>query len=374
MSRWEAAFYLEGAAGGGHLFTGAGFGAKTARGGEAVFNTGMSGYQEIFTDPSYCQQIVVMGYPHIGNTGINFEDLESKGLDLSGVVVREYCEKPSSWRSKMPLHDYLDKAGIAGISDVDTREITQLLRDEGAQRSILFPVADAKGASVEAYAKQLLQKVPSMEGLELVSRVSCKAPYLFDEGSQAKASRGTIVVYDYGVKSNILRCVARQGFRVQVVPYNLPHQEVMAMKPGAVVLSNGPGDPALVNGAVEEVQALLGKIPIMAICMGHQLLARALGAHTYKLKFGHHGINHPVKDLLNDKILITSQNHGFAVKAEDLRMKDVTLSHLNLNDNTVEGFSSEKMKFHSVQFHPEAKPGPNDASYLFDNFIKGFLQ
>lgn len=366
---WPAALYLEGD----HLFAGEGVGAKVTKGGEAVFNTGMSGYQEIFTDPSYYQQIVVMGYPHIGNTGVNWEDLESKGLDLSGVVMREYCEFPSNWRSKMPLSEYLAKAGIPAISGVDTRRITQILRDEGAQRAVLFPVESMTGEALKAKGKTLLAAVPSMEGLELVSKVSCRAPYKFGD-ENAPAKHGTVVVYDFGVKTNILRHMAERGFRVQVVPHNFPHQETLAYKPSAVVLSNGPGDPALVKGAVEEIQALLSNVPILAICMGHQLLARSVGAKTFKLKFGHHGINHPVKDLIHDKIIITSQNHGFAVRAEDLNMKDVRLSHINLNDQTVEGFSSEKMKFNSIQFHPEAKPGPNDASYLFDNFVKGFLQ
>jgi carbamoyl-phosphate synthase small subunit len=367
MSRWECALYLEN----GHLFVGEGLGARTSRGGEAVFNTGMSGYQEIFTDPSYCQQLVVMTYPHIGNTGVNAVDPESATLDLSGVVLRDYCPTPSSWRSELPLGEYLSRVGVPGIADVDTREITQFLRDEGAQRGILFPIADAKCDAL-AHGKSLMQAVPAMEGLELVSRVSCKTPYVFD--GSAEGTAGTVVVYDYGVKTNTLRHLRDRKFRVQVVPYNLPHQEVLAYKPKALLLSNGPGDPATVPHAVNELQGLVGKVPIMAICMGHQLLARAMGAKTYKLKFGHHGINHPVKDLLTGRILITSQNHGFAVKVEDLKSRDLTLSHINLNDQTVEGFVSDKMKFYSVQFHPESKPGPSDAAYLFDNFIKGFVQ
>lgn len=367
MTPWRAALYLEN----GHLFEGLGFGGSASRGGEAVFNTGLTGYQEIFTDPSYCEQIVVMTYPHIGNTGINFEDLESKGLDLSGVVVRDYCAEPSNWRSKLTLGDYLQKAKIPGIYDVDTRAITRILRSEGAQRGVIFPTQGIEANLVEEGAR-LMKTVRPMEGLELVSHVSTKTAYEFEPAGPSQ--RGTMVVYDFGVKHNILRHLKRHQFKVWVVPYNTPHQEVLALNPRGVLLSNGPGDPATVKGAVEEIQALLGKVPMLAICMGHQLLARALGSQTYKLKFGHHGVNHPVKDLLLDKILITSQNHGFAVREQDLKIKDVKLSHVSLNDNTVEGFMSEKLRFYSVQFHPEAAPGPSDANYIFDYFIKGFVQ
>lgn len=366
MNRWPTALYLEK----GHLFEGAGFGARLSQGGEAVFNTGMTGYQEIFTDPSYHKQIVVMGYPHIGNTGINFEDVESGSLYLSGIAVREYCEHPSNWRSKLTLSDFLAQADVPGISEVDTREITEIIRDEGAQRGVIFPTENV--ANTASHGKRLLSDVESMENLELISRVSCKNPYEFEPNSRSH-SKAVVVVYDYGVKLNICRHL-KSHFRVWVVPHHTTAREVLSYKPLAVVLSNGPGDPGVVKGAVEEIQNLLGQKPILAICMGHQLLARALGAKTYKLKFGHHGVNHPVKDLRTGRIMITSQNHGFAVPEEDLKLKDVTVSHLNLNDRTVEGFSSEKMKFLSVQFHPEAAPGPSDASYLFDNFVRGFLR
>ncbi len=355
----------------GALFSGRGFGKETSSGGEAIFNTGLSGYQEVFTDPSYSHQFVVMTYPHIGNTGMNFEDVESDKMYLSGVVVREYCPEPSNWRSKTSLHEYLIKAGVSAISDVDTREITKILRDQGAQRAVIFPTKEAEG-KLEAHAKKLLEKVPDMEGLDLVSLVSCKTPYQFNEGVAKNAP--TIVVYDFGVKTNILRLAAKEGLRVWVVPYNTPSEEVMKEKPVAVLLSNGPGDPAKVPGTVKEIQKLIGKVPILAICMGHQLISRALGAETYKLKFGHHGTNHPVKDLETGRIMITSQNHGFCVQEDTLKDKDVKVSHINLNDNTVEGITSKKYGFYSVQFHPEAKPGPSDASVIFDIFMKGYIK
>jgi len=367
---WDAILYLER----GHLFEGLGFGAEVCKGGEAVFNTGMTGYQEIFTDPSYCRQIVVMTYPHIGNTGVNSDDPESKRMDLSGVVTRQFCAEASSWRSRETLGQYLANGGIPIISDIDTRAVTQILRSEGAQRAVIFPKDLAKGKALSDFAQVALKDVPDMEGQELVSLVSTKDPYEFTLSEESRSDAGTFVVYDYGVKSNILRHLKRRRFKVMVVPYNYPYQDVLAFKPVGVVLSNGPGDPATVKGAVEEIQSVIGKVPVLAICMGHQLLARAVGAKTYKLKFGHHGINQPVKDITLNRILITSQNHGFAVRAEDIRGKDLVLSHVNLNDNTVEGFTSEKLRLYSVHVHPEAKPGPSDAAYIFDNFIRGFVK
>lgn len=368
---WNAALYLEN----GHLFLGKGFGSRQAQGGEAIFNTGMTGYQEIFSDPSYFQQVVVMTSTQIGNYGINLEDMESGELLLKGVVAREYFSDPSNWRSQQSLGDYLEKSGVPGISEVDTRRITQILRDEGAQRSVIFPFENESINEIQNKAKTILAKIPSMEGLELVSQVSCKSPWEFEaEKNKKRNTHGTIVVYDFGVKWNILRCLSDRGYRVKVVPYKTPYQEVMDEKPSAICLSNGPGDPARVPHATQEIQGLIGKVPILAICMGHQLLARALEGKTYKLKYGHHGVNHPVQEIETGRIMITSQNHGFAVEAASLPAKEVYVSLINLNDKTVEGFASRKMKFSSIQFHPEAKPGPSDANFLFDTFLKGFVK
>ncbi len=368
MIGWNAALFLEN----GHLFIGKGFGAKTTRGGEAIFNTGLSGYQEVFTDPSYRRQILVMTLPHLGNTGMNSIDMESGGLYLEGVVARSYTAKPSSWRSEISLDAYLEKGNVPGISEVDTRAITQILRDEGAQRAVLFPTDETNPAVIEKAGRSKLLEVPAMEGLELVSEVSCKNPYWWDEKNSGK--NGTVVAYDFGVKNNILRLFANQGFKVRVVPYHFSAAEVRKEKPRAIILSNGPGDPGEVKDTVQEIQSLVGEIPMFAVCMGHQLLARALGASTYKLKFGHHGCNHPVQDLRTKKVLITSQNHGFSVKGEELKGDGLAVTHVSLNDQTVEGFASERMKLASVQFHPEAAPGPREASHLFLDFIRGHMQ
>jgi carbamoyl-phosphate synthase small subunit len=367
MESWEAVLYLEN----GKFFVGRGFGAQATSGGELVFNTGMTGYQEIFTDPSYSHQVVLMTYPHLGNTGVNSEDIESEGLLLKGVVAREYEPNPSNWRSGSSLGDCLSQAGVPGVSEVDTREITRVIRGEGSQRAIIFPLENVSG-DIAQHGRSLLNNVPSMDGLELVSHVSCKSPWEFLP--QKASDRGTVVVYDYGVKHGILRQVKGRGFKVRVVPFDYPHQETLKESPVAVVLSNGPGDPSKVPNAIREIEGLLGRVPIQAICMGHQLLARALGCETYKLKFGHHGVNHPVRDEQTGRILITSQNHGFAVKAEDLIRKSILLSHVSLNDGTVEGFSSDEHRFSSVQFHPEASPGPHDGDGVFESFIKRFLQ
>jgi len=367
---WKAALFLEN----GHLFLGEGFGAKRSLGGEAVFNTGMAGYQEIFSDPSYSHQVVVMTNPQLGNYGVNSQDIESPSLLLKGVVAREYFPQSSNWRSEKSLGDYLAEFGVPGISEVDTRLLTQILREEGSQRSIIFPVEGENTQTLMEQARSLLSEVPAMEGLDLVSRVSCKEPWDFEpEKWKTQNAIGTFVVYDFGVKWNILRNLSQRGYKVRVVPFHMPAPEVLKMKPSAICLSNGPGDPAQVPHAVLEIQSLLGKVPLLAICMGHQLTARAMGGETFKLKYGHHRVNHPVQDLKTGKILITSQNHGFAVKPESLPAKEVQVSLVNLNDQTLEGFASKQLKLSSIQFHPESKPGPNDAHFLFDNFIQEFV-
>lgn len=365
MTGWPCALYLEK----GHFQIGRGFGAKKMGGGEAVFNTGMTGYQEIYTDPSYCQQIVCLTPSHVGNTGVNADDVESKKVFVGAVVVREYTETPSNWRSTGSLSDYLRAASVIGISDVDTRAMTRVLRDEGAQRGVVYPIGSEDSTRALARGRELIASIENMSGLELVSRVSCESPYDFGDG------KGPLtIVYDFGVKTNILRQLSRRGLRVRVVPYNYPYEDVLKAAPAAVLLSNGPGDPAAVKQSVEQIQGIVGKIPILAICMGHQLLARSLGCTTYKLKFGHHGVNHPVIESGTGRILITSQNHGFAVKGDDLQKNGLSVSHKSLNDDCIEGLRSEKLRFQSVQFHPEARPGPSDADAIFDHFVKGFLR
>lgn len=366
MTPWNAALILED----GTFLKGKGFGAKRSVCSEAVFNTGLSGYQEIFTDPSYFQQMVVMTYPHIGNTGVNAEDWESKKLYLSAVLVREYCDTPSNFRSTESLSSLLEKNEVAGISGIDTRKLTQILRDGGAQKAFLCPSENFSENSLQEKAKETFAKTPSMEGLELVSKVSTSEAFYFFE----QKGLPLCVVYDFGTKTNILRLIKERNFQVLVVPYHFPASEVFKLSPKFVMLSNGPGDPALVAKAPEEIKKMLGQVPIFAICMGHQLLARSLGCSTYKLKFGHHGINHPVLDKIQNKIFITSQNHGFAVSDSDLIRLGLEVSHVSLNDSTVEGYYSDKMKFLSLQFHPEVKPGPEEGTTLFDYFLKRFVQ
>lgn len=367
MSSWQATLYTQS----GRRYDGWGFGAKQVGGGELVFNTGMTGYQEIFTDPSYSRQIVLMTYPELGNTGVNPQDIENeKRLYLSGVAARNYCPVPSNYRSTETLSSYLSRYSVPGIYGLDTRALTRDLRSGGAENAVIFPTEMA-GKSVEEFAKRQLDLVPSMEGLDLVSEVTCDRETVFRPDGE---SVGTVMLYDYGAKTNIIRSFLRRRFQVRVVPATFPFQEILKASPEAVVLSNGPGDPGAVQGAVEQIQGLVGKVPIFAVCMGHQLLARALGASTFKMKFGHHGINHPVQDRTTGRILITSQNHGFAVREEDLKKLGFVATHVSLNDGTVEGMVSEKDRFYSLQFHPEAKPGPNDADVLFDQFLRGFVK
>ncbi|HML94564.1 MAG TPA: glutamine-hydrolyzing carbamoyl-phosphate synthase small subunit [Thermodesulfobacteriota bacterium] len=358
----------------GTVFEGRGFGAEGEAHGEVVFNTSMTGYQEILTDPSYNGQIVTMTYPEIGNYGVNPEDAESRRPFLKALVVREYWRDPSNWRSEDDLGSYMAKYGVVGIEGVDTRALTKLIRSEGAQKAAVSTIDTDPGS--------LLKKVRAARGIvgvDLVTEVSCESPYGWSEGTGAWRPEGEgasaggrrfkVAAYDYGLKQNILRKLADLGCDVTVVPSRTPPHEVLAMDPDGIFLSNGPGDPAAVAYAVESVRTLIGKKPVFGICLGHQILGLALGGKTYKLKFGHRGGNQPVKDLRTGKVEITSQNHGFAVDPGSLG-DDVEITHVNLNDDTVEGLRHRAHPVFSVQYHPEASPGPHDSSYLFEEFVE----
>lgn len=354
----------------GTVFRGKAFGATGEVSGEVVFNTSMFGYQEILTDPSYDGQLVAMTYPEIGNVGVNAEDVESDRPWVGGFIVREYWPEPSNWRSVQTLDDYMRDHGIVGIEGIDTRALVRHIRDAGAQPAIL-----AGGDMDESDVIARAAEVPGLEGQNLASRVSCRSPYDWEEGGWSLGDgygRGTsldrfVVAYDFGLKHNILRNLVDVGCRVRVVPADTPASEVLAMKPDGVFLSNGPGDPAAVETARREVAELVGTVPLFGICLGHQILSLALGGRTFKLPFGHHGGNHPVQDLRTGKVEITSQNHGFAVDADSLRGIGV-VSHVNLNDGTVEGLRHESLPLFSIQYHPEASPGPRESAYLFRRF------
>lgn len=368
----KAILYLED----GKMFWGEAFGATGEAIGEVVFNTSLTGYQEVITDPSYKGQIVTMTYPLIGNYGINEEDNESDKPQIEGLVIKELCYFPSNWRSKKTLDEYLRCHGILGIQGIDTRALTRHIRDQGAQRGIISTIDfDPKSLATK------LEKAPPYVGRDLVKEVTCTQPYEWKEGtwewdkkesipSKGREKKFNIVVYDFGVKRNILRCLVDQGCAVTVVPAFFSAEEVLALKPEGVCLSNGPGDPAAIPYVIENIKKLIGKIPLMGICLGHQILGLALGGKTYKLKFGHRGGNQPVKDLLTGKVTITSQNHGFCVDLESLDPKQVFLTHINLNDQTLEGFQHRELPIFSVQYHPEASPGPHDATYFFRQFLE----
>jgi len=357
----------------GTVFRGASFGARGLKCGEVVFNTSMAGYQEILTDPSYNEQIVTMTYPLIGNYGTNKTDWESKKIFAAGFIVKENCDYPSNWRNAESLSDYLKANKIVGLEGIDTRALVKHIREAGAMRGV---ISSTEFKLTEL--KKKLKKYPGLVGRDIVKNVTTKRAYDWDTGVAdvltnepcVPDKKFKVVAFDFGVKHNILRLLRSHGCDVHVVPASTSAKEVMARKPDGVFLSNGPGDPAPVDYAVKTVRKLLGKIPIFGICLGHQILALAMGAKTYKLKFGHRGANHPVKNLRTGKIEITSQNHGFCVDMDSLAKQDVELTHLNLNDNTNEGFSCKKLNAFSVQYHPEASPGPHDSQYLFDEFIE----
>jgi carbamoyl-phosphate synthase small subunit len=355
----------------GRTFKGRPLGAVGEAAGEVIFNTAMSGYQEILTDPSYRGQIVAMTYPMIGNYGVNSEDVESRRPWANGFIVKEASSVASNFRADTGLDEYLRRHGIVGIQDIDTRALTRHLRDHGAQDGII--------SSVEAEPTHLLERagaLPGLVGRDLVAEVTAAAPYTWSEGTwelsrgyvAPPAPRFTVVAYDCGIKLNILRQLRAAACDVTVVPAATPAAEVLARKPDGVFLSNGPGDPEGVPYLIESVRGLLGRVPIFGICLGHQILGLAAGGRTYKLPFGHHGANHPVKDTTTGKVEITSQNHGFAVDPASVTALGWEPTHLNLNDGTCEGLRHREWPVFSVQYHPEASPGPHDANYLFRRF------
>lgn len=369
----------------GRVFEGRAAGAKTRRGGEVVFNTSLTGYQEVFTDPSYSGQIVCLTYPHIGNVGTNLDDEESTKPYIESLIVREFSAIASNWRSTESAQAYLERHGIPAVWDLDTRALVRHIRQVGALRGMV----STDGTPAEQLIAEA-RAIPSMKGLELASRVSTSERYDWDRHSielaaeprsatagesesgsdlSAEPEKFRVLAYDFGIKQNILRLLADSNCEVIVLPAKTSAEDALALKPNGVFLSNGPGDPEPATYAVENIRQLMGRVPIFGICLGHQLCGLALGGKTFKLRFGHHGSNHPVKNLLTNQVEITAQNHGFCVDPDSLPAADVEITHMNLNDGTNEGLRHRNLPLFSVQYHPEASPGPHDSHYLFREFI-----
>jgi carbamoyl-phosphate synthase small subunit len=360
----------------GRVFRGKGYGAKGECYGEVVFNTSITGYQEIFTDPSYCGQIVVLTNPQIGNYGTNPEDNEANRPYIEGLIVREFSKVSSNWRSQEVAEEYLEQFKVPVLAEIDTRALVRHLRDHGVMRGVI--------STLETDAERLVAKarsIPKMDGTDLAKVVSTNHTYVWETGERSHLPDEVVgvkdepplfhvVAYDFGIKHNILRKLRAEGCKVTVVPAQTRAEDVLSLKPDGVFLSNGPGDPEPCTYAVDNIRRLMGRLPIFGICLGHQLTGIALGGKTFKLKFGHHGGNHPVKQLLSGKVEITAHNHNFAVDPDSLPQSEVELTHMDLNDSTLEGLRHRNLPLFSVQYHPEASPGPHDSHYLFKDFVK----